>query len=79
MATTNLVTNCQKMKSIYLGTCMKKIISLACLSSTWNELATKIWQKQKETFLLFFCEATVLQRFRNDSLQWIETGCETFR
>jgi hypothetical protein len=33
MATTNLVANCQKMKSIlyYLGTCMNKFISLVCL------------------------------------------------
>jgi hypothetical protein len=31
MATTNLVTNCPKMKSTYLGTSMNKIIILACL------------------------------------------------
>jgi hypothetical protein len=67
-------------------------------------------QKRKETFVLFFCEATILQRNynafqtlskryrngplatkrfwnstetvhfqRNDSLQQIEMGCETFR
>jgi hypothetical protein len=29
----------------------------------WNEFAMKIQQKQKETFLLFFCEAMILQQY----------------
>jgi hypothetical protein len=31
----------------------------------WNKFAMKIQQKRKETFLLFFCEATILQRHYN--------------
>jgi hypothetical protein len=31
----------------------------------WNEFATKIRQKRKETFLLLFCEATILHRYYN--------------
>jgi hypothetical protein len=45
---------------------METIFNFYSLIFAWNEFATKIQQKRKETyFLLFFCEATILQCFYN--------------